>query len=163
MNNSERTFAAHMAILFHNEGVHFKLVHKRVLKAWLKAIAHHHGYEIGQVNIVLVSDSYLLELNKSFLQHDYFTDIITFEYSRNPINGDLYISLDRCIENALQFGSSVDNELHRVFSHGILHLCGFEDKTALSKREMTLQEDKSLIELNEMLLSVNGRVSRGTI
>lgn len=163
MNNSERTFAAHMAIFFHNEGVDYKLAKKRVLKAWLKAVALDHGFELGRINIVLVSDTYLLEMNRQFLQHDYYTDIITFEYRRHPLEGDLYISIDRCAENASKNSLSIEIELYRLFAHGILHLCGFQDKTPDSKRKMTAQEDMSLQKLTQQLNSTRGRVSRGTI
>ena len=98
------------------------------------------------------SDNYLLEINKQYLNHDTYTDIITFDYStkKEPISGDIYIGIERVKENATTFSKSFENELHRVIIHGVLHLLGYKDKTKPAKQEMTKQEDICLKELEKM-------------
>lgn len=102
----------------------------------------------GTITIVLCSDDQLLEVNRQFLQHDYYTDIITFQYTDNQqISGDLMISLDRVIENAKTFKVSTEKELHRVMIHGVLHLCGYKDKRKTDKELMTKKENTYLRKL----------------
>lgn len=105
--------------------------------------------EIEAINIIFCSDTFLLEINNEYLKHDYFTDIITFEYSRDPLSGDLFISIDRVRENSLSFSYSFDNELNRVIIHGILHLCGYGDKSEAEAKTMRSKEDFYLGILNE--------------
>ncbi len=100
---------------------------------------------IGDISIIFVSDEYLLEMNKKYLNHDYYTDIITFDYcEKNVISGDLFISVERVEENADTFNISFISELHRVMIHGVLHLCGYRDKTDEEQVEMRSMENKYL-------------------
>ena len=101
--------------------------------------------ELGDISIIFVSDSYLLEMNQKYLNHDYFTDIITFDYcEHNIISGDLFISVDRVKENADSFNVDELTEIHRVMIHGVLHLCGYKDKTEEEEKNMRLLENKYL-------------------
>ena len=100
---------------------------------------------LGDISIIFVSDSYLLEMNQKYLNHDYYTDIITFDYcDMNIVSGDLFISVDRVQENAETFDVDVLTELHRVMIHGVLHLCGYKDKTEEEERNMRELENKYL-------------------
>jgi rRNA maturation RNase YbeY len=100
------------------------------------------NYKSGEITIVFCTDDYLLEINKTYLNHDFYTDIITFDYSENGvISGDLFISVDRVNDNAGSFSVSVDNELKRVIYHGVLHLCGYKDKTENDEKEMREKEN----------------------
>lgn len=101
--------------------------------------------ELGDISIIFVSDQYLLEMNQKYLNHDYFTDIITFDYCEdNVISGDLFISVDRVKENADSFNVDELTEIHRVMIHGVLHLCGYKDKTEEEEKYMRLLENKYL-------------------
>ena len=101
--------------------------------------------ELGDISIIFVSDQYLLEMNQKYLNHDYFTDIITFDYcEHNIISGDLFISVDRVKENADSFNVDELTEIHRVMIHGVLHLCGYQDKTEEEEKNMRLLENKYL-------------------
>ena len=101
--------------------------------------------ELGDISIIFVSDQYLLEINQKYLNHDYFTDIITFDYCEdNVISGDLFISVDRVKENADSFNVDELTEIHRVMIHGVLHLCGYKDKTEEEEKNMRLLENKYL-------------------
>ena len=101
--------------------------------------------ELGDISIIFVSDQYLLEMNQKYLNHDYFTDIITFDYcEHNTISGDLFISVDRVKENADSFNVDELTEIHRVMIHGVLHLCGYKDKTDEEEKNMRLLENKYL-------------------
>ncbi|WP_084274373.1 rRNA maturation RNase YbeY [Crocinitomix catalasitica] len=112
---------------------------------WLSGIATNHGKQIGELTYVFCTDEYLLDMNKSYLNHDYYTDIITFNYNEeNSLSGDLFISYDRVVDNAKDLGFSVDDELSRVIVHGLLHLIGFDDKTDEDQERMTEEENKSL-------------------
>jgi probable rRNA maturation factor len=100
------------------------------------------GYNSGNLSIIFCSDNYLLDMNKKYLNHDYFTDIITFNYSVDKtISGDLFISIDRIKENALEYNQPFENELYRVIFHGVLHLIGFDDKDEFSVKEMKEKEN----------------------
>jgi probable rRNA maturation factor len=136
-------------ILFFKENVRFILRNKSEISNWLIAIAKKHKRKIGSLNYIFVNDKMLLEMNRKFLQHDTFTDIITFDYSEepkknNPIEGEIFISIDRVNENAVKFETFEKNELHRVMAHGLLHLCGFKDKSAKDKKQMRSQEEIAL-------------------
>ncbi|MEY3186753.1 MAG: rRNA maturation RNase YbeY [Bacteroidota bacterium] len=120
------------------------LRHRNKLKRFLESKAQNHGRVIDDLNIIFCSDEYLLSINKNFLQHDYYTDIITFELSDKDspvIQAELYISLDRVIDNAHQLGVSIKQELHRVIFHGLLHLLGFKDKTIKDQQLMRSMEE----------------------
>lgn len=148
-----------MAILFHTEeGVSFlpktERLPKKRLKDWLQVVANQHGAKkIKQLNLVFMTDDQLLEVNRQYLDHDYYTDIITFDHSDQPskiIEGDLYISLDRVKENAGHHGVSVSEECYRVMVHGLLHLLGFEDKNPEAAAIMRQKEEEMLKLLSQM-------------
>lgn len=133
-------------ILFHNVENKFHVEHKLKLKSWIKQIALFQNKLIGDINFILCSDSYLLAINQQYLQHDDFTDIITFPTDEREgfIGGDIYISIDRVKENAATFKVGVKEELLRVLAHGVLHLCGHEDTTQALKTQMTILENQCL-------------------
>lgn len=120
---------------------------RRRLKAFILQVFKRHKTKLGSLNIIFCSDDYLLDINRQHLAHDYYTDIITFNLAdeADPIEGEIYISIDRVRDNAIQAGTSFISELHRVIFHGVLHLCGFKDKSAEDKALMTKQEDRLLI------------------
>jgi len=131
-------------IFFHFEEVNtFPLPEDTIQKA-LKEIADHESHELGAINFILCSDQYLLHINQTYLQHDYFTDVITFDYSDGSIAGDIFISIDRIIDNANRESVQSDNELSRVMIHGALHLMGYGDKTNEQKIEMRQKENAYL-------------------
>ena len=130
------------SISFHNESVNNKTPSKRLLKAWIKEFVSNHGKKVGELAFVFCSDEKILEVNQNFLQHDYYTDIITFDYSEGEvISGDIFISVERVLENAASHQVDYNTELLRVISHGVLHLIGFQDKEEKKKVEMTRNED----------------------
>jgi probable rRNA maturation factor len=142
-----------MAIRFHTEDVKFTWKHKRILFSWVNDATQSENHLLGDVNVILCSDQYLLNMNKQFLEHDYYTDIITFDYTEgNAISGDLYISLDRVKDNALKNIVSTNNELYRVVIHGIMHLCGYKDK---SKHDSELMRQKEDLYLSKLLKNWN--------
>lgn len=109
---------------------------------WLNDAIVNEGYECGSVTIIFCSDDELLEMNRKFLDHDYYTDIITFDYCEDmEVNGDLFISIDRVVDNAETIGVKYEDELRRVCVHGVLHLCGYKDKTEEEEKLMRLKEN----------------------
>jgi probable rRNA maturation factor len=134
------------AIHFFEEDISFKLKDKNKVKAWVKATIASEGYQLQELNYIFCSDAYLLQINRQYLDHDTFTDIITFDNSEKEkvVAGDIFISIDRIRENAAKFDTGLVNELHRVIIHGALHLLGYTDKTAESKKMMTFKEDHYL-------------------
>jgi rRNA maturation RNase YbeY len=135
-------------ITFNNQDIAFTLKNKTILKKWINVVIEKKKRKTGDINFIFCSEDFLLSLNKKYLNHDTLTDIITFDYSKDSpkqtISGDIFISVDRTKENAQKFSKTVENELHRVMIHGVLHLLGHTDKTKSSKEEMTRQEDLSL-------------------
>jgi probable rRNA maturation factor len=131
------------SINFFEEDIRFKLKDKTKVKSWVKATIEAEGYKLQELNYIFCSDSYLLGINQQYLDHDTYTDIITFDNSEKEkvITGDIFISIDRIHENAAKFNTGLANELHRVIIHGALHLLGYTDKTAASKKLMTSKED----------------------
>ena len=114
-----------MAVTYQTEGVKMPDIKKRETTEWIKAVAVSYGKRLGEIAYIFCSDEKILEVNRQYLQHDYYTDIITFDYCEGDrLSGDLFISLDTIRTNAEQFGASYEDELHRVIIHGILHLCG---------------------------------------
>lgn len=114
-------------------------------ESWLSRVSAHESKELGDINLIFCSDDYLLEMNQQHLSHDYFTDIITFDYSfEDLVAGDLFISVDRIRENATNLSVSFEDELHRVCCHGVLHLCGYGDKTEEDEIVMRSKEDAAL-------------------
>lgn len=114
---------------------------EEALSKWLSQVVASQEQVLGEIGIILVTDSYLHSLNVQYLNHDTLTDIITFQQSEQPVSGELYISLERIIENAQSYNVSIHQELERVIVHGILHLCGQGDKTVQDKAEMTRLEN----------------------
>jgi rRNA maturation RNase YbeY len=127
---------------FYSEQISFELKRKPAIKSWLSSSIKNENKIPGEISYIFCSDEYLNEVNIKHLNHDTYTDIITFDYCENKLlNGDLFISLDRIKENAHTYKSSVENELHRVMIHGIMHLCGYEDKTPEDQNVMSAKED----------------------
>ena len=136
-----------MPVYFHAEDVQLPIPLKSgPWKKWLQLVAKGHGYKLGELNYIFCSDSYLLEMNMNYLKHDTLTDIITFDNSETtgPLEGDIYISLERVAENARKFKVTTAEELARVMAHGLLHLCGFRDKAVGEIKEMRKQEALAL-------------------
>lgn len=132
-------------IQFHSEGVDFTLRQKAVIRNWIKQVALSRGCKTGGLNYIFCSDDGLLTINRQYLNHDYYTDIITFDYTENNrISGDIYISVERVKDNAQKFKSTFETELHRVMIHGVLHLTGLKDKTKADSEAMRKAEDKAL-------------------
>lgn len=126
-------------------------IRKRDTSRWIKAVAATYGREIGEVGYMFVGDEKILEINNEYLGHDYYTDIITFDYDEgNVLNGDLVISLDTVRSNAELFHKSYEDELNRVIIHGILHLCGINDKGPGEREIMEENENKALALLKKM-------------
>ena len=139
-----------MAISFSLE-TKYNLKSRTLIKKWLKQIIENKGYMLGTLSYILCDDDYLLEINKQYLQHEFYTDIITFDYVENGvINGDIFISVDRVKENAASFGVSEREELMRVFAHGVLHLSGLKDATSEEASQMRKAENESLELLKEL-------------
>lgn len=115
------------------------------VKRWIGEVATYHGYTVGNLNYCFCDDEYILDTNRKFLQHDYYTDIITFDYTRrNRVAGDMVISLDTVASNAAEIGVSYDSELLRVIIHGVLHLCGINDKGPGEREIMEAEENRAL-------------------
>lgn len=134
-----------MAVSFYTEGVDLPAINKTTIRNWVKQVAEIHNMRVGEIAYIFCDDEKILEVNKQYLQHDYYTDIITFDYTEgNKIAGDLFISLDTVRTNAEQFGQEYDTELHRVIIHGILHLCGINDKGPGEREIMEAEENKAL-------------------
>ncbi len=132
-------------ITYHADGVKLPKIKKRATSAWIKAVAATYGRTIGEVAYMFVNDSKILEINNEYLGHDYYTDIITFDYDEGKtVNGDIVISLDTVRSNSQLFGKPYDDELHRVIIHGILHLCGLNDKGPGERELMEAAENKAL-------------------
>lgn len=132
-------------ISYHSEDISFPGIKRRECSRWIKETAKAYGKTVGEIAFVFCSDAYILQINNEYLQHNYYTDIITFDYSeKNSISGDIFISLDTVRSNAEKFRQTYDNELNRVIIHGILHLCGQKDKTPEERAEMTRKENLAL-------------------
>lgn len=139
-------------ITYQTEDIAMPAIHKRGTTAWIKAVAETYGKKVGEIAYIFCSDEKILEVNRQYLQHDYYTDIITFDYCvGNKISGDLFISLDTVRTNAEQFNASYDTELHRVIIHGILHLCGINDKGPGEREIMEAAENKALQMLSDFV------------
>lgn len=112
---------------------------------WLRLVANHYSLELGTISFIFCTDSYILDINKKYLNHDYYTDVITFDYREGKtLSGDVFISLDTVRSNALDFNTTFEDELHRVIVHSVLHLMGFKDKSDEESRGMRLNEDHCL-------------------
>ncbi len=132
-------------ITYQTDGTRMPYINKRPTTAWIRAVAATYGKKVGDVNYIFCNDERILEVNREYLQHDYYTDIITFDYTEgDTIGGDLFISLDTVKTNSEQFGTEYDEELHRTIIHGILHLCGINDKGPGEREIMEAAENKAL-------------------
>lgn len=132
-------------ITYNAENVKFPKIKRRETTAWIKRVAASYGRKVGEIGYLFCDDEKILEVNREYLQHDYYTDIITFDYDEDDtISGDLVISLDTVKSNAELFHKNYDEELHRVIIHGILHLCGINDKGPGEREIMEAAENKAL-------------------
>ncbi|MDB4918471.1 rRNA maturation RNase YbeY [Mucilaginibacter sp.] len=131
------------AIQFFEEDITYKLKNKTAVRQWITETIQAEGFKLKELTYVFCSDNYLLQINQQYLDHDTYTDIITFDNSEiaNTIVGDIFISIDRIRENALKFSTTETDELHRVIIHGALHLLGYTDKSAPARKKMTIKED----------------------
>ncbi len=137
-------------ISYNTVNVKMPAIRRRDTSAWVKAVAASYGKKVGEIAYIFVDDEEILRVNREYLQHDYYTDIITFDYTEgDTISGDLFISLDTVRTNAEQFDKPYEEELHRVIIHGILHLCGINDKGPGEREIMEAAEDKALAMLGE--------------
>jgi rRNA maturation RNase YbeY len=134
-----------MPITFHSIDTPYLPKARRALRQWLSHCIAAKGFEIGDIACIFCSDEHLLQLNREHLQHDYLTDIITFDYTEEGVlSGDLFISIDRVRDNARALRINTTDEVHRVIIHGLLHLMGYRDKTPAEQHEMRAQEDSCL-------------------
>jgi len=141
------------------QGIVYKTNNKKILKKWLIKIAEQNNKSVGILNIIFCSNSNIKKLNKKFLKHDYYTDVITFDYSdiykKKKIFGDIFISIHTVRKNAKIYNVSFHNELLRIMSHGILHLIGYKDDTEINSIEMKNNEDISIKLYNELLINAD--------
>lgn len=132
-------------ITYNTDGVKMPKIKRKDTTAWIKAVAQTYGRKVGEVGYMFVNDEKILEINNEYLGHDYYTDIITFDYDEGDVvNGDIVISLDTVRTNAEMFGKAYEDELYRVIIHGILHLCGLNDKGPGEREIMEEAENKAL-------------------
>lgn len=134
------------AINFFAEDTNYVLKNKLALKRWIKDTIGAEGFRLDELNFILCSDAYLLQINQQYLNHDTYTDIVTFDNSEKQgrITGDIFISVERTQENARLFNVTSETELHRVIIHGVLHLLGYKDKKPADKEQMTAKENEYL-------------------
>ena len=137
-------------ICFHVQSIAFELENPGIYQQWLLSIAARHEREVDSINYVFCTDDELLELNQSYLDHDYYTDILSFPLNENPLEGDIFISIHRVQENAAAFEVDFDNELARVMAHGLLHFLGFDDHEEEDQVTMR-QKESEAIDLLEQL------------
>ncbi len=142
-----------MAIRFFEEEVEFRLTNKNKYKRWLNKVAADEGFTIKDLNYIFCTDEYLYEINLKYLNHDTYTDIITFDQSEQPtkISGEIYVSIDRVKDNSISLQVSFEKELDRVISHGLLHLCGHTDKSESDQLNMRMKEEAAIEILNELV------------
>jgi rRNA maturation RNase YbeY len=132
-------------ITYLSEDIKLPKIEKRKTSKWIQQVALQYGKKINEISFIFCSDNYILQVNKEYLKHDYYTDIITFDYSENDkLSGDIFISVDTVKTNAEKFNQTFEVELHRVIIHGILHLCGQKDKAKEDRAEMTRKENLAL-------------------
>lgn len=140
-----------MPIKFFKEDTSYNLKQRKVLKNWIDSTIRNEKKSVGEINYIFTSDKYLLSVNKQYLSHNYFTDIITFNYCQeNVINGDIFISIETVKNNSKRFGVTYLNELYRVMIHGILHLIGYDDQNEEQKAEMREKENFYLERLENL-------------
>ncbi|MBQ9583114.1 MAG: rRNA maturation RNase YbeY [Bacteroidales bacterium] len=144
-------------ISFFKENTTFDIKQKNKIKAWLKSIAEGYGFAAGDLNYIFCDDEYLLAMNRQYLGHDYYTDIITFDsredISSKRLSGDIFISVDTVKANGIQYGEGFGREIMRVIVHGVLHLIGFDDHTAAEQKRMREAENKALGQWDTIMMS----------
>ncbi len=139
-----------MAISYCAEGVKVPVLKRREASSWIRSVAAKYGKKCGEIAYIFCDDEKILEVNRTYLQHDYYTDVITFDYSEgNVISGDIFISLDTVKSNAAQYGQAYETEIYRIIIHGILHLCGINDKAPGEREHMTVCENEALAMLGK--------------
>lgn len=137
-------------VKFIAEDIEMPALDERSVSRWIRAVAADYGFSVGNIHYIFCSDERELAVNREFLGHDYYTDVITFDYSTaSTLNGDIFISLDTVRSNAEMVGATFEHELHRILIHGVLHLTGQGDKTPETKIQMTAKEEKALAKLGE--------------
>jgi len=129
------------SIIFHYEIESFSLSNEKEYSDWLSNLCNHHGLKPDCINYIFADDEYILNINKEYLNHDFYTDIITFPISEEPLCVDIFISVDRVYDNAQEYNVEKEDELRRVMAHGILHIAGFKDKEEADQKEMRRQEE----------------------
>lgn len=142
-----------MAVKYYTEESSFRLPEKGLTARWLKAAAEAEGFKLGAINYVFCSSARMREVNNQFLGHDYFTDVITFDYTdydKHHASGDIFIDPETVADNARKFGTDPSEEIYRVVVHGVMHLCGYKDKTPETEKVMHAKEDKYLALRNSM-------------
>ena len=135
------------SIFFTSHDVEFSLPDEDALTEWITQAIEEEGHQLGHIDYIFCSDEFLLDINRTHLEHDDYTDIITFPLEEDPIAGEIYISIDRVRENASSFDVSFDYELHRVMIHGVLHLCGYDDHEDEDIAEIRAKEENYLLKL----------------
>ena len=144
-------------ISFFKENTDFDIKSKNKIKAWLRSIAAQRGYAIGDLNYIFCSDDYLLDINRRYLGHDYYTDIITFDSREDAsslkIDGDIFISVETVRANGDEYGEGFEREMMRVVVHGLLHLCGLDDRTETQQKQMRMAENAALEQWNTIMTS----------
>ena len=128
-----------------NYELEFQLENEEQYSSWISNVISSENKKEGDINYIFCDDEYILEINKQYLDHDYYTDIISFDYSvGNELHGDIFVSIERVRENAVEFGVTFDEELKRVLAHGVLHYCGYKDKTEEEELLMRTKEDEKI-------------------
>ncbi|MCP3931157.1 MAG: rRNA maturation RNase YbeY [Bacteroidetes bacterium] len=132
-------------VFFQSADVEFELYEQEIYIRWIESVIKKESRQLQLIHYIFCSDNYLHKINLQYLAHDTLTDIITFPYGENPINGEIYISIDRLHENAKKYRVPFEQELQRVMIHGVLHLCGYDDKRIEAKKQMTAKENEYLL------------------
>ncbi|RNC66556.1 rRNA maturation RNase YbeY [Proteiniphilum sp. X52] len=134
-----------MAITFYAENIDFPKIKKRETANWIKNVVKNYGKQAGDISYLFCTDEKILEINRQYLQHDFYTDIITFDYSEGErMSGDIFISIDTVLSNSIQYHTDFEEELYRVIIHGVLHLCGLNDKSDSESKQMKEAEERAL-------------------
>jgi rRNA maturation RNase YbeY len=155
INEVEERDAAEHAIQFFADGIDFELEDSEAIRTWIEATIVEEKKRLSFINYIFCDDEYLLQINIEHLQHDFYTDIITFPYSATAVESDIFVSIDRVRENAKDLGISFLNELHRVLIHGALHLCGHKDESDEDEAGMRQKENYYLQKRTGMILDTN--------
>ena len=138
-----------MPIFFHIENIQFSFNRRRQYKKWIRLLVENHKKKTGSINVIFTSNEDLRSVNQNFLNHNYFTDVITFDYNEeNLISGDIFVSVDQVLVNSREFKNSFESELSRVVIHGVLHLLGFKDSSPEEIKTMRSEEEKALVLFN---------------